>query len=306
MTGRIIKPAKPPVKVPALGPLRPPVRRRYRIEVPIRDWAGNILYIDLDGGLAYGVIVELAQGAAVRCRYGVGWMRLGRGLARGRVTEFSRRSRRRLLEFLHRINWPRRILFVTLTFAEAVSHAEAKAELHRFLIWLGRRRPTWTLVWKLEFQRRGVHHYHILLIPDPDTRRIYFPKRSIDKAWRRGYTWIESVPQSQIAGYLAKYVGKPASSGGGSGDPNSLDYTAIFEQEAPGRYWGIRGPVYWAPVITTVPEHIKAEVQAKAEALLLWATERGILLRGCKWFLLREPVTFIPPRAGPGRLKRAA
>lgn len=88
---------------------------------------------------------------------------------RGRITEWSAASRGRLKRFLATIQRDElaRALVVTLTYPSEFpapdDHEVYKGHLHTFRIYLRRRWPKCSGVWKLEFQSRGAAHYHLML-----------------------------------------------------------------------------------------------------------------------------------------------
>ncbi len=131
---------------------------------------------------------------------------------RGKVTEFSRKSRRRLLEFFARTaptNTPR--VFLTLTYPSNMSDAETgKAHLRAFLERVRRRYPRASAIWRIEYQERGAVHFHLLFFNLP-----FWKIESIRAAWseiigeqnpRIGIETIRSKRGSTF--YVSKYVAK--------------------------------------------------------------------------------------------------
>lgn len=82
---------------------------------------------------------------------------------RGKVTEFSKASRRRLAFVASNTEIPLRTM-ITLTYpAEYPSDGKTvKGHLRRFLTWLQRETEDCEYLWFLEFQERGAPHFHIL------------------------------------------------------------------------------------------------------------------------------------------------
>ena len=91
---------------------------------------------------------------------------------RGNITYFSQRSRKRLLELVSKIDkgWinPESVLFITLT-APAMGWRDVpghkwKARLNNFLTQLRQKYGAKGLcgIWRLEFQRRGAPHFHLV------------------------------------------------------------------------------------------------------------------------------------------------
>lgn len=164
--------------------------------------------------------------------------RPGGGGLRGEIVEFSRASRRRLLTLLNSINKNeiKRPLFVTLTYPASwpESPREWKKHLERFRSRIVRRYGKFPVIWRLEYQRRGAPHFHLLMFAPLDLGELIpFVARS----------WAESVASGDdkhlVAGtrceivaswrgvnsYAAKYMGKLEQLQPG--------------QESPGRFWGV-------------------------------------------------------------------
>ena len=87
------------------------------------------------------------------------------GGARGGIKGFSRNSRRRLLELIACVKRSAELpQFVTLTYPEKFPTVErAKRDLKIFFQRLNRRFPEVGYIWKLEPQKRGAPHFHILV-----------------------------------------------------------------------------------------------------------------------------------------------
>ena len=88
---------------------------------------------------------------------------------RGEINDFSPKSRRSLQKFLQSIDWDKigteRILEITLTYQDMPeSGALVKSHLHRFRKNILDKYPRTILVWKLEFQKGGRPHYHLIMI----------------------------------------------------------------------------------------------------------------------------------------------
>ena len=212
------------------------------------------------------------------------------GGKRGKVTEFSDRSRKRLTRLLHRLS-PAWGVFITLTVADAsVSPQHAKRRLWLLIRWLRNKLGFEAVVWKQEFQARGAVHFHLLAFAWR-RRPPWVDKDGLATRWGLGYVWVEFFDKGRVLSYVAKYVRKPAAPAGGGdppgGDPPGgapaadppegaspeavptaqpvhLTDTDIFEQQEgqhPGRFWGIAGRqnLVWAEVILldVLPEHLK-------------------------------------------------
>jgi hypothetical protein len=91
-----------------------------------------------------------------------------RQTTRGSITEFSKRSRNRLLSKLGAID-QRQILFRPLMFTGTypedwpTSPARWKQDLQAFVKRLLRRYPSAAIIWRMEPQKRGAPHFHLLI-----------------------------------------------------------------------------------------------------------------------------------------------
>jgi hypothetical protein len=185
----------------------------------------------------------------------------GGGKKRGKVTEFSDRSRKRLTRLLHRLS-PAWGVFITLTVADAsVEPQRAKRRLWLLIRWLRNKLGFEAVVWKQEFQRRGAVHYHLLAF-SWRRRPPWVEREELANRWGLGYVWVEFFDKGRVLSYVAKYVRKPAAlppegaspEAGPPADPVDLTDTAISEQggeqDAPGRFWGVVGreALVWAEV----------------------------------------------------------
>jgi hypothetical protein len=196
------------------------------------------------------------------------------GGKRGRVTEFSDRSRKRLMCLLHRLS-PAWGVFITLTIADAsVEPQRAKRRLWLLIRWLRNKLGFEAVVWKQEFQKRGAVHYHLLAFAWRK-RPPWVERDELANRWGLGFVWVEFFDKGRVLSYVGKYVRKPVAQDGGDpsggdppgGDPDGgaptagagggavhLTYADISEQggeqDAPGRFWGVVGreALVWAEV----------------------------------------------------------
>jgi len=83
---------------------------------------------------------------------------------RGKVQGFSSKSRNRLMRTLAKVRRDCLPVFVTLTFPAGYPTIErAKRDLDTFIKRLARKFPNIAGVWKLEPQKRGAPHFHLLV-----------------------------------------------------------------------------------------------------------------------------------------------
>jgi hypothetical protein len=198
---------------------------------------------------------------------------LGEGQRRGRVAHFSRRSRKRLLEFVARLRPDVSGLMITFTYADDMrDHQEAKKHLDLALRWLRRRVPGACFVWKLEYQKRGAIHFHIMAlgIRRLDKHSQFLPLiaywQKMGGAWQG--THIRTIENRRKAmSYAAKYIGKvlaaedaPPAGFTEDGAPAGTSAVGAVLDNMPysenasfvGRFWGIsnRKMIPWAEEIT--------------------------------------------------------
>jgi hypothetical protein len=158
--------------------------------------------------------------------------------ARGNVQTFSRRSRSRLLKTCSQIDREasQRALCITLTWPgdPATWTGQYKRQLDVWAKRLHRRCPRASFVWKLEWQRRGAPHYHLLVYGVPFiahqwvARSWYESVGSQDQQHLGAGTEVRQVRSYRMAvSYAAKYLGK-------------VESTAEADDH-PGRYWGVVG-----------------------------------------------------------------
>jgi hypothetical protein len=142
---------------------------------------------------------------------------------RGKVTEFSKASRKRLLELFATID-AKKYLFITLTYgANFPDTPNAKRHLKAFMMRLERRYKRLCGVWRLEYQERGAPHFHLILMNVP-----FIPAKMIVDLWEavigeeyanntfnetgdrnRTFTRVEAIRKhKKVMAYISKYVAK--------------------------------------------------------------------------------------------------
>jgi len=226
-------------------------------------------------GIAYDSRFRfIAQGAlVVAYRHLPRPVAMPRGHKRGKVTEFSDRSRRRLALLLHRLS-PAWGVFITLTVADAsLSPQQVKASaLRRVIDWL-MGLGFEAVVWKQEFQRRGAVHYHLLGLCWRK-RPPWIKKKDLAAKWGLGFVDVSFVDKGRVVTYVTKYVRKPASGSVVDSTHTDISDDAAGAVEAssgasPGRFWGIRGRenLVWAKVVLLerLPEFLEGKFQRLLE-----------------------------------------
>jgi len=94
------------------------------------------------------------------------------GGIRSRIQGFTRRSRHSLMRTINRINTAQvgPMGFLTFTYHENWQERDVKRDLDLYFKRLRRRFPGLSYVWRLEYQRRGAPHFHVL---------IFFPTNQV-------------------------------------------------------------------------------------------------------------------------------
>lgn len=159
------------------------------------------------------------------------------GQTRGCVTQFSAKSRRRMLRRFATVDRTAlsRSLLVTLTYPRSfpVESSTFKRHFHTFSVRLRRTFPNSSAIWKLEFQQRGAPHYHLIVMGVPFLARQWLSRvwfeivGSGDERHRLAGTQVQRCKSTRKAlSYAAKYVAKVS-----AGEAPS----------SPGRFWGVIG-----------------------------------------------------------------
>lgn len=179
---------------------------------------------------------------------------------RQEITHFSSGSRRRLLRTLARTRRDTLPIFVTLTYPGVYSSSPAdwKRDLDVFGKRFCRRWPGAAFVWRLEFQKRGAPHYH-LLVWGVDYKSLlewvglawFEVVNSGDEKHLKAGTRVELLRSWKGAfAYASKYLAKR----------DTENITGV------GRFWGViaRAMLPWA-------EEVNVELsERQAVTLLRW------------------------------------
>lgn len=163
---------------------------------------------------------------------------------RGRITSWSQRSRNRLSKTLEAIDWSSlgEMIFVALTYPNDTkgefTAQKAKRDLAALFMRWRRRWGNPVGAWKMEYQRRGVPHFHLLVkAPAPLgemrewLRKVWFEVvgSGVSKHYVAGTScdiWHDKEPS-----YFAWYARK-----GTKGYQNTAP-----DGQVPGRWWGLWG-----------------------------------------------------------------
>lgn len=159
---------------------------------------------------------------------------------RGKIKEWSAASRSRLKMFMGTLRREAlgRALVVTLTypaeFPEPEDHEVYKCHLHTFAVYLRRRWPLCSGIWKLEFQTRGAAHYHLMLFG------LHTEQVETVRAWVREIWYSIAHNGDKHQGAAGTQVDTIKTAGGAM--CYLVKYLSKGDQTMPGnfsgRYWG--------------------------------------------------------------------
>lgn len=213
------------------------------------------------------------------------------GRNRGKIGEFSYKSRQRLMRKIAMIDSRAAGLpvFLTVTYPEEWPSGweDWKRHLHRFKIYMVRRYPGAWGVWKMEFQKRGAPHFHLMLWGLPEIKGTEHVREG-KLCWRvlpglsrpedltvfnwLNETWYRIVGSEDekhlaaginlepvqswrgVTSYVSKYLGK---TGGGEFVP--VEHT--------GRFWGVIQGQKW--VVTKLAFQIGEETFIRYRRVIL-------------------------------------
>lgn len=167
-------------------------------------------------------------------------VRANRPAIRKRITGFSASSRRRLLRFMARLKTRKiRATFITLTFSGEVSNDEAKKALKRLFMRVRRAFPSASGIWRMERQKRGTIHFHLLMFNLP-----FWEQGNLQETWesctreQRSIVDIRLVHGTKsVMAYVSKYIAKRAGEDG-SASLDNVSYQHAEDGETGGRCWG--------------------------------------------------------------------
>lgn len=179
------------------------------------------------------------------------------GGKRGKVKEFSKAARRRMLYMMAKTDKTKKPIMITLTYPLNFpgSPGEWKRHLKLFLKRLVYTYPAAAGVWKLEPQKRGAPHYHILcwmpVFMMAELRlwvsKVWFEVvNSGDPLHLLAGTRVELVKSERgVMAYAGKYVGKVT-------DDLNLSEEVRGSWGQAGKWWGIfqRDNIPWAVLVT--------------------------------------------------------
>lgn len=183
-----------------------------------------------------GSVCEIRQPQRATCRRGGG--------VRGPVRLWSSASRRRLLKTVAAIDfdqlsesWGGSWFFATLTYKEDPGQSRCKRDLDVLARRWTREFGVCRWVWKMEFQRRGVPHFHIIAWV-PHTHTLGQVRKWLWAAWeetaQQGESLrvdLESVRSKSPASYFVSYARSD----------KEIQHRLPELWSGGGRWWGVRG-----------------------------------------------------------------
>lgn len=215
--------------------LKPPPKYRPDVKPdPNRD-AGNCqIWVD-------GSLIKVSKPSSSFRRSGGG--------KRNIVLGFSKASRRRLMQKIAQLNRDAKPIFLTLTYPAdyPLHYTEWKTDFDKWCKRLHRKYPEAALIWRLEPQKRGAPHFHLL---------VYGVEISVEfREWLRA-SWYECVGSGDVKHYhhgtdveplrsyrgVRSYVGKYIAKTQAPPTPTDEDGVLLPTPDwsKVGRWWGVR------------------------------------------------------------------
>jgi len=115
------------------------------------------------------------------------------------ISCFSQNSRLRLMRLCGRVNTQSYadVMHCTLTYHNSYPSISAaiKTNFHNFYKILRYHFPSVSIIWRLEFQRRGAPHYHLILL----SRKKYFSKNCQIEQKRLTSLWLLAIKDDNIS-----------------------------------------------------------------------------------------------------------
>lgn len=151
---------------------------------------------------------------------------------RGEIKGFSRKSRQRLMRLIATIDTSKvigRPVFLTLTYPKeySESYKDWKRDINVFFKRLYRYNPHLSAIWKLEFQKRGAPHFHLMIF-NTDPARIYINHKVFSNIcavywyevvnsrdynhYKAGINYQPIETYKAVRSYVSKYIAKTSAS----------------------------------------------------------------------------------------------
>jgi len=163
---------------------------------------------------------------------------------RGKIKGLSSASRKRLLDLLASLEFGSVFsVHIVLTYPDKYpTTIRAKQNKRSMLERIRRRFPETSGIWRIEYQKRGAPHFHLLLFDLP-----FVPKEDVQLWWSdiigypRAFTSIDAVDAKAAGRYVAKYIAKKDGV-----EPERVQICdtdkptkSETENDSPGRSWGV-------------------------------------------------------------------
>jgi hypothetical protein len=223
------------------------------------------------------------------------------GGKRGTVKSFSRASRSRLMSLMGKIVKHAMPLFVTLTYpgGDENDYKNYKHDLRMFLQSMRRKFSDAAVIWKLEFQQRGVAHYHLFVWGLDENIALDWVAhewhRLVGRAdpnhlkWHLGLLGRGNVPCVQkirtwqgVVHYAGKYMSKLQTTTEGK-EEKKFDVPS-------GRYWGQWGDV---PISKMIDLLMPEEVAANFRRYVRRSFNKHSFKRGLGFWIYADPVQWM-------------
>jgi len=209
-----------------------------------------------------GEIILYPEGSLIevsKCRPKI---KTGRVVHRGNITGFSNKSRMRLFKKLGKVDKSQLPIFITLTYPATFPTEKEiyKRHLDSFIKRLIYRFPKIAGVWRLEYQKRGAPHYHLMVWGLSEGKVLqryisfiwYKVVGSGDEKHLKAGTQVKRVRSWRgVMSYAAKYMAKP-------------DDISEFNC---GRVWGMFNRS-WLPMSTVIIFEVSAKTVIVAMRLM--------------------------------------
>lgn len=189
-----------------------------------------------------------AQGILLAVKWQIGDIGRKGGGDRKAITDFSSASRRRLIRKISRLEASTAV-FLTLTYpARFPDGKTAKQNLRALLERLRRKFPKCSAIWRLEYQKRGAPHFHLMLfnfpfVPFEEFRRWWSEviDKYVDNELPR--VRLEFIRSKRgIMFYVGKYMAKiPEVLEESEADDS---FFSIITYLHAGRWWGVFNKMY--------------------------------------------------------------
>lgn len=134
-----------------------------------------------------------------------------------------------------------RTVFLTLTFAGIPTPEHAKKCFKRFTMRIRRKYPNSSAIWRMEAQKRGSPHFHLIAFNMP-----YVRQRRLQRMWTQCTREARSIVhvkllrggKRQAMSYVSKYLAKVRDGSGSYLDNAAYQHDEREFEGDPGRYWG--------------------------------------------------------------------